>query len=39
MSSFIIWKDKDIKEKSNMDVFLFEDNINKLNVNIKLDMQ
>ena len=36
MSSFAIWKDKDIKEKSNMDVLLFEDNINKLNVNIIL---
>jgi hypothetical protein len=36
MSSFGIWKDKNIKEKSNMDVLLFEDKINKLNVNIIL---
>ena len=36
MSSFAVWRDKDIKEKSNMDELLFDDNINKLNVNIIL---
>ena len=36
MSSFGIYKDKDFKEKSNMNVLLFEENINKLNVNIIL---
>ena len=36
VASFAIWKDKDIKEKSNMDIILFDDKLDKLNVNIIL---